>query len=206
MPGSPKKRARREALQAAGATTQPEETEEAYRPRGTRAKKYEVVVEVVDGEEVPKVVEKIDKRFGSKNGASKERMDELRRIRDAMVAAGDKDAAGGRPRTKFSRAEITERALERLEPKALKVLADQVSDKDLDPSDRRAAAIKILEYRRGKPTQAVKVEGNQVTTIRFETAAWVPGMAGASAASIETGETLELPPGMVEELGDDEQD
>lgn len=203
MAGSPRKRARQEFLQATGRYPTPEETEIEVIQRGKHVRKYEVHADPVT-EPVPakKPVKKTDGRHNNK-GASPERMRELTEKRMAMAAAGDKDALGGRPKTKFSRAEITERALERLEPLALKVLGDQVKNKDLDPSDRRAAAIKILEYRRGKPTQAIKVDQNQVTTIRFETAAWVPGMTGASSASLAMGnDLLELEPGDVEEIDD----
>jgi hypothetical protein len=204
MAGTPKKRARAEGAQAAGATpTWKNTVVEGYRQRShaSTQKKYEVVTRLEDGKEVPYVIEKKDRRHDLP-GAPPEHMAAMRAKKFQMAAEGNKDALGGRAKRKFTRAEITERALERLEPVALKVLAEQVKNERLDPSDRRAAAIKILEYRRGKPQQAIKVDSNQVTTIRFETAAWVPGMEHASSASLESGETLELPPGDFEELAD----
>jgi len=202
VPGTPKKRERLERERLDGVVTQPGNSQVAFKSRGHQLKKvYEVIVDIVDGEEVPRIVSREKKTHP---GQSPEFMARIRAIRDAKIAAGDDSARPGPAKKKYTRAEITERALERLEPKALKVLEEQIKNEALDPSDRRAAAIKILEYRRGKPTQAIKVDQNQVTTIRFETAAWVPGMAQASSASIETGETLELPPGDVVELDDAE--
>ena len=198
MAGSPKKRARREAAMANGQAPTPAETQVGYLPRSKLKNKYEVVVEIIDGEEVPKIISKPKLN----PGRTPEELAVIRAKKDAMIARGE--LIPGRPRTKFSRAEATERALARLEPQALKVLADQVNDENLDPGDRRAAAIKILEYRRGKPTQAIKVDGQQVTTIRFETAAWVAGMHKASSASLESADMLELPPGSVEELAEQE--
>jgi len=193
-------------MKAAGETTQPEETEIAVRLHGKAQKKYRVEVDVVDGKDVPRVVEVPDKRKLNP-GRTPEQMARMREILKQKRESGEITDKPGPPR-KVTREQAVERALERLEPVALKVLADQIKDKNLDPSDRRAAAVKILEYRRGKPTQALKVDSQQVSTIRFETAAWIPGMEKASAASLETGEVLELPPGavkeIVEQLADDE--
>ena len=192
MAGSPRKRARREFAAAQGKTTSPSDFEIEVIPRGKREVKHEVNVEPVRL--------KKDGTPSKVKGGSRERMLELVEIRKAKAAAGDTDAMGGRPKTKFTRAEITARTLERLEPKALKVLREQIENEDLDPSDRRAAAIKILEYQRGKPTQAIKMDQTGVTTIRFETAAWIPGMEQSSSASLPTTEFLELEAGEVEEV------
>jgi hypothetical protein len=205
MAGSPKRRIRREFEQLHGRRPTPAEVKAEVVQRGVYVKQYEVKTVTDKQEPKPKHEAKSDGRRN--NGASAERMAELTKRRFELAAEGDKDALGGRPKTKFSRAEITERALERLEPQALKVLAEQIKNKDLDPGDRRAAAIKILEYRRGKPSQAIKVDSNQVTTIRFETAAWVQGMDDASSASLAMGDQLlELPAADVSELEDEEID
>lgn len=164
--------------------------------RGKATKKYRVEVDAITGEEVKRVAEE-DGRHNNR-GSSAERMRELTKIRMEKIKNGE--LKSGPPR-RPTREEAVNRALERLEPVALKVLEKQLKDENLDPSDRRAAAIKIIEYRRGKPTQALKVDSQQVSTIRFETAAWIPGMENASSASLETGEILELEAG--EEPDDD---
>lgn len=107
-----------------------------------------------------------------RHGASRERMLELVEIRRRKAASGEIKL--GRARTKFTNREITERVLEELEPIALKVLRQQLHSKD--ERVRQAAAVKVLEYRRGKPTQAIKASiDTRITAIRFETAA----LAGA---------------------------
>lgn len=184
---------------AAGEVTQPKETAETVRLHGKAKKRYRVEVEVVDGKEVPTVVEVEDKRKYNRGGNA-EHMAKMLRIRQEKLARGE--IKTGPPR-KVTREQAVDNALARLEPVALKLLEKQLKDENLDPGDRRAAAIKILEYRRGKPTQALKVDSQQVSTIRFETAAWIPGMEQASSASLEMGNTLELPPGSVEEILED---
>ena len=107
-------------------------------------------------------------------GASRERMLEITKIRQAKIAAGDLSARGGTGRTKFTRAEREEAALAKLMPKALKVLQEQLDDDD--PRVRQSAAIKVMEYVKGKPTQTLKQDIDQrVTAIRFETAAFGVG-------------------------------
>jgi hypothetical protein len=98
-----------------------------------------------------------------------ERMRELVQIRKDKIARGELLPSEGRARTRFSKAEREAAALEKLMPKALKVLEEQLDDKD--PRVRQSAAIKVIEYRKGKPTQMIKQDIAQVTAIRFETAA-----------------------------------
>lgn len=102
-------------------------------------------------------------------GQSAEFMHAIRERRDEMAKL-DPTKKGGRPRTKFTKKEATEHALERLEPMALKVLERQL--KSPDERVRQAAAVKILEWKRGKPGQSIKVDQDAVTTIRYETVAF----------------------------------
>jgi hypothetical protein len=100
---------------------------------------------------------------------TRERMLELVKIRQEKMARGEIPRPEGRARTRFTKAEREQHALDKLMPKALKVLEEQLDDKD--PRVRQAAAIKVIEYRKGKPTQMIKQDIAQVTAIRFETAA-----------------------------------
>lgn len=103
-------------------------------------------------------------------GASKEYLAAIRQRRNEM-AKYDPSKIGGRPRkARLSRAQATELALERLEPMALRVLEVQL--KSVDERVRQNAAIKILEWKRGKPGQTIKVDQETVHTIKYETVAF----------------------------------
>jgi hypothetical protein len=67
--------------------------------------------------------------------------------------------------------ELVDAALERLEPSAVAVLESQLDSKD--ERVRQSAAKLLLEWRRGKPKQQVQTTGEQVTVIRYESAAWL---------------------------------
>lgn len=149
MAGTPKKRAKTELAQALGEITTPEPS---------RIDEATVAAAMVA---TPK-----------KRGASPERMRELVEIRRAKAAAGDKRALGGRPRTKRTRTEAEEDALTRLVPKAMKVLEEQLDDPD--EGVRHRAAVKVLEWGKGKPAQSIKVDGDQTHTIRYETVVVLP--------------------------------
>lgn len=113
-------------------------------------------------------------------------MRELTKMRMEM-AKTDPAKKGGRPRTRYSKKEAEERALANLVPKALKVL-----ELHLDSEDERvqqAAAVRVLEWEKGKPTQRVESTGNQVHTVVYESAAWTP------VVEIETAEFHELTSG-----------
>lgn len=151
MPGSPQKRAKIEQAQADGRLTTPAPTGEALKAS--------------DKPPEPKK-DKLGRKAAP--GASRERMLELVEIRKQKAASGEIKL--GRARTRYSNRELTEIHLERLIPKALAVLKEQLNDPD--QRVRQAAAVKVLEYRMGKPTQQIKAEVDQrVTAIRFETAA-----------------------------------
>jgi HEAT repeat protein len=105
-------------------------------------------------------------------GASAERMRELVEIRRKYAREGRPEAMGGRPRTKRSRAEAEEDALQKMVPKALKVLEEQLDDPD--ERVRQSAAVKVLEWGKGKPSQSVKIDGDQTHTIRYETVISLP--------------------------------
>lgn len=91
----------------------------------------------------------------------------MAKMRAAWEASPNK---GGRPR-KPRRTDAIERALEELEPKAIKVLREQLDHED--PRIQQSAAIKVIEYSRGKPTQQIKQE-TTVTAIEYKSAAWRP--------------------------------
>lgn len=128
-------------------------------------------------------------RKGGRRGASPERMREITRIRMEKIARGECSTAN--PRTKFTRAEKEAAALEKLMPKALKVLQEQLDDED--PRVRQSAAIKVMEYVKGKPTQTLKADIDQrVTAIRFETAAFGVGqLPPANILELEEAEYVE---------------
>lgn len=94
-----------------------------------------------------------------------------------IVGALDPAKAGGRARTKLNRAEIEERALMKLVPKALKVLEAQL-DSD-DERVQQAAARDVLDRAKGKAAQTIKQTGEQVHTVRYESAAWTYGSGEA---------------------------
>lgn len=88
----------------------------------------------------------------------------------------DPSKRGGRARTKLSRAEVEQRALEKLVPRALKVLESQLDSED--ERVRQAAARDVLDRAKGKAAQTVKQEGVQVHKVVYETAAWTYGHNG----------------------------
>lgn len=106
-------------------------------------------------------------------GASRERMIEITRIRQEKIARGELTPTGGRPKTKFKPQEVIDAVLDELMPEALKVLKEQLQSPD--EKIRQAAAVKVIEYKMGKPTQQVKAEIDQrIASIRFETQALLP--------------------------------
>jgi len=131
---------------------------------------------------------------GQNRGSPPERMKELTRIRLERMKT-DPSARGGRPRTKYTRAEAEAAALERMMPKALKVLESQLDSKDLRV--QQSAAIKVLEYVKGKPVQQINQQLAQVTEIRYESAAWNPstvlGGGFPEVVEIDESDLLELP-------------
>jgi hypothetical protein len=131
---------------------------------------------------------------------TRERMMELVKIRQEKIARGELGLPEGKARQKFTKAEKEQAALDKLMPKALKVLEEQLDDKD--PRVRQAAAIKVIEYRKGKPTQMIKQDISQVTAIRFETAA-VGGMMLPPPADLPLLESGVIDGEAVED-GDDE--
>lgn len=150
MAGTPVKRARIEQAQANGEITSPEKISAA-------------LLEEASQPDEPKK---------GKRGASRERMLELVEIRRKYAAEGRPHAMGGRYRTKRTRAEAEEDALQKMVPKALKVLEEQLDDPD--ERVRQSAAVKVLEWGKGKPSQSIKVDGAQTHTIRYETVVSLP--------------------------------
>lgn len=71
----------------------------------------------------------------------------------------------------MSEQDVDER-LEALEAPSLAVLESQLSY--LDERVRQSAAKLLLEWRRGKPKQQIQQQNDNVTVIRYESAAWVP--------------------------------
>lgn len=90
-----------------------------------------------------------------------------------MLAAvsGEVCSGCGRPLELLSPEDVDGR-LETLEPVALAVLESQLTS--LDERIRQSAAKLLLEWRRGKPKQQIQNQNDNVTTIRYETAAWIP--------------------------------
>ena len=68
--------------------------------------------------------------------------------------------------------EEVEARLEALEPQALSVLESQLES--LDQRVAQSAAKLLLEWKRGKPKQQIQNTMDQITTIRYESAAWFP--------------------------------
>lgn len=138
-----------------------------------------------------------EKRKGP--GATKERMQEVTRLREEAAKSDPSKKGGRRPfeeelaarmakdPTLKERAQYKKDKLEQLLPKAYKVLETQLDHKD--PRIAQMAAIKVLEWVKGKPSQTVKMDGEQVHTIRYETVAF-------TASGI-----IELPTESVRELG-----
>ncbi len=105
------------------------------------------------------------------------------------MAKTDPSKKGGRPRTHFSKEEAEEKAMERMLPKALQVLQVQLDSPDERVS--QAAAVKVLEYVKGKPKQTVDSNVKQIAAIRYESAAWSP--SGPLPKEILESQLLELP-------------
>lgn len=123
-----------------------------------------------------------------KRGASAEWMQEVTRRRMEM-AKTDPAKRGGRPKTKLSKREAEELAIEQMLPKALLVLRAQLESKDERVA--QTAAVKVLEYVKGKPTQKIESD-TKITAIRYESAAW---HYGQDAIEVAADEVLELEPG-----------
>lgn len=100
-----------------------------------------------------------------KKGRSPEEMREMTRQRMEM-AKTDPSKKGGRGRKK-------QVELETMLPDALQVLRANLNS----PDERIAqkAALEIIAWMKGKPSQSVKMEGEQIHTIRYESAAWTAG-------------------------------
>jgi len=81
---------------------------------------------------------------------------------------------GGKPKTIMERKEREEflAALDRMEPRALERLEEQLEHPD--PRIVQSAMKLIMEYRRGKPAQTIRQQTDTVQTIRFESAAFRP--------------------------------
>jgi hypothetical protein len=110
----------------------------------------ELIDEAIQPEEPPKK---------KSRGASPERMRELVEIRRQYALNGHPEKQGGRP-------------LLRMVPRALKVLEEQLDDPD--ERIRQSAAVKVLEWGKGKPAASIKIDGDQTHTIRYETVVSLP--------------------------------
>lgn len=95
----------------------------------------------------------------------------------------------GKPSEDLTAEQVEER-LQALEPQALSVLESQLAS--LDERVRQSAAKLLLEWKRGKPKQQVQQTTDQVTVIRYESAAWMPDI---SYEPIESTPTPELTSG-----------
>lgn len=87
----------------------------------------------------------------------------------------DRSKMGGRAKTKISRAEAEEKALQRMVPRALKVLAAQLESED--ERVQAAAAREVLDRAKGKAAQTIKQTGTQVHKVVYESAAWTYGQS-----------------------------
>jgi hypothetical protein len=145
MPGSPKKRERRERAQHNGEVTSPQPIAEI----------------------LPDVVEDLKPK---RKGRTAEEMREMTRKRMEM-AKTDPTKLGGR-RRKPRITEIEADAIAKLVPKAIRVLEEQLDSEDETIQAR--AAVKILEWGKGKPAQSLKLEGEQLHTLRYETVVMIP--------------------------------
>lgn len=77
-----------------------------------------------------------------------------------------------RPATETLTPEQVSEKLNNLEPVAVAVLENQLQS--LNEGVAQRAAKLLLEWARGKPTQTQIVSQDVATTIRYESAAWVP--------------------------------
>jgi hypothetical protein len=83
--------------------------------------------------------------------------------------------------------EEREQILDRSLIKAYRVLEEQLDDEDARV--RQKAAIEIIERVKGKAPQTVRTVGEQVHTVRYESAAWTWGKEVAEREMLE-GEVL----------------
>jgi hypothetical protein len=100
----------------------------------------------------------------------------------AKIAAGDTNAKGGTG-PKPTKQEARDRELEKLVPSAIKVLKSQMQGEPcacphcgetIDIPDfklQQSAAVRVLEWGKGKPRQTVEQVGETVQVIRYESAA-----------------------------------
>lgn len=98
-------------------------------------------------------------------GASPEYMRALTKRRMEMIKRGE--IKTGPARKKFSRSEVEQNAMALLVPKAIRVLKAQLNSEDEAVAQR--AAVKVLEWERGKPAQTIRTDGESIHTIRYET-------------------------------------
>lgn len=77
-----------------------------------------------------------------------------------------------RPATEALTPEQVSEKLSNLEPIAVAVLEQQLSS--LNEGVAQRAAKLLLEWARGKPTQTQVINQDVATTIRYESAAWMP--------------------------------
>jgi len=195
MPGSPVRRARKLAQM------------EADRLNGLDSDTFTYHVDPVNNEIIQEPneegiemnIEDLKKIEGAprkgQRGASKEYMDALRARRKEMAKTDPTKNGGRHKKPRLTRAQATEAALDRLEPMALRVLESQL--KSVDERVRQTAAIKILEWKRGKPSQQIKVDGEQVHTVRYETVAF-------AGTALPPKHDLELPVASIIEDDDDD--
>lgn len=150
MAGAPKRRQKREVAQLHGELTTPEPIED----------------------QVKDVLAKIPGAPAKgKKGASPEYMRALVERRKEL-AKTDPSKMGGRPRTRYSKKEIEENAMRALVPRAVKVLKEQLDSEDEAIAQR--AAVKVLEWEKGKPAQTINQNNDNVHTIRYETVVALP--------------------------------
>lgn len=146
----------------------------------------------------PKPEQKAKKSGGS--GANKEWMDYLvlRRKVTRLLPDEVKAQRGKGRKTKiakqYEKLSPEEKAyvdakLDELEPRAIAVLERQMESEDERVAQR--AAQLLLEWKRGKPSQTVKQEGQQIHTIRYESAAWQP-LNGHGQEEVVDADFLEL--------------
>lgn len=118
----------------------------------------------------------------------------MRMLTDQRMEAAKTDPAkkGGRPRKPTAK-EAEEKALDRMLPKALRVLEEQLDDED--QRVRQKAAIDVINRVKGKAAETVKMTNDATHTIRYESAAWTWGRDVIDGEVVEE-EPLELPPGV----------